>query len=264
MVAGIDRLLRTPGFWWTLVVINLIFLEAQPSFAILCGAGVLLLYLVCQLGKLLQRIGMGRVFRVCALVCCFFLTAGVLATFLAAVGVADRDAQMLTALLANAALWVGIPVAYRSRRKKRERAEYAAAMRRAERDAEERARAQKRREQARAGCEALYALYAPEIKDRFPRADFDAFLKKYLGDQHAPEFVEERAEQLRQIIEQHRQRIEPPKKKMSLAELAEWFLREKRQIDATPLDDEDKEALVAQLEARYAKLQEKHIRSMEP
>jgi hypothetical protein len=137
-------------------------------------------------------------------------------------------------------------------------------LREAEREGHRQAEAQRRRESARANCELLYNLCAPEIKGRFGRRQFDAFVQKYMTDAHAPEYVEARAEQLAAIIEQHRQKIEPPKKRMSLAELAEWFLREKRQIDDAPLDDEDKEALTAQLEARYAKLQEKHIRSMEP
>ncbi len=121
-----------------------------------------------------------------------------------------------------------------------------------------------RRDDARAACESLYNVHAPEIAGRFPRAQFEDFMKRHLGDHHTAEHVEARAAQLQAIIEQHRQKIDPPKRHMSLAELAQWFSREKSQVNATPLDDEDKQALLAQLEARYAKIQEKLIRGLEP
>jgi hypothetical protein len=151
-----------------------------------------------------------------------------------------------------------------ARRYRRQQRAYERGAPQRDRLAAEQAAAQRRRENARASCELHYKLCAPEIRERFPRSAFDEFVRTYMTDQHDPALVEERAEQLKGIIEQHRCRIDPPKKKLTLGQLAEWFVREKREIEALPLDDEDKASLVAQLEAKFAKLQEKHIRSLEP
>ena len=78
--------------------------------------------------------------------------------------------------------------------------------REAEEEARRQAAAQRCREDARAAVELLYSLYAPEIGQRFPREAFDAFCSTYLNDQKTPEYVEERALQLRSIIEQHREK----------------------------------------------------------
>jgi hypothetical protein len=126
------------------------------------------------------------------------------------------------------------------------------------------ARHQQRREAARAACEDLYLLHAPEIGERLSREVLADYVRRHMGDDRPAETVEARARQLQEIIRRHLERVEPPPKRMTIAELAEWFLREKRQIDAAPLSPEDREAILAQLEARYAKLQEKHIRSIEP
>ena len=85
-----------------------------------------------------------------------------------------------------------------------------------------------------------------------------------MGDERMPEDVEQRSQQLQAIIQQHLQKAGKSQKKMTLAELAQWFLGEKEQIDAAPLPSEDKQALLAQLEERFAKLQEKYIRGIEP
>jgi hypothetical protein len=128
----------------------------------------------------------------------------------------------------------------------------------------EEAAAQKRRADARARCELFYSLHAPEIGVRFPKDRFDDFASRHLGDNHPPEYVEERARQVLDIMQKHLEKIEPPKKALTLADLAVWFLREKAQIDATALGEEDKALLLAQLEERYTKLQEKYLRSVQP
>ena len=80
----------------------------------------------------------------------------------------------------------------REERRRHEEAEYARqapARKQAQLEAEACARAtaaaQRRREDARVSCELLYSVCVPEIKDRFPRADFEDFLNRYLADQHA-------------------------------------------------------------------------------
>jgi hypothetical protein len=152
----------------------------------------------------------------------------------------------------------------REAQQKRDQAAYQRAAPERERAARAGAAAQKRRDDARAQCELLYSLHAPDIGQRFARQAFDDFLKKYMGDERMPEDVEQRSQQLQAIIQQHLQKAGKAQKKMTLAELAQWFLGEKQQIDAAPLPPEDKQALLAQLEERFAKLQEKYIRGIEP
>jgi hypothetical protein len=136
--------------------------------------------------------------------------------------------------------------------------------REAEAAAPAKAAGQRRREDARARCELLFSLYAPEIGQRFPRALLDDFVRNYMGDERSPETVEQRSEQLQGILLQHLEKSGQSTKRVTLADLAQWFLREKEQIEATPLQDEDRENLLAQLEARFARLQEKYIRGMQP
>jgi len=113
---------------------------------------------------------------------------------------------------------------------------------------------QKRRDDARASCELLYTLYAPEIADRYPRTVFDAFMTKYMGDAHPPEYVEERAEQLQSILRQHHEKVQPSLQFKTLAEIAEWFRKQKDEIDASPVDDPTKRVLLVQLKERYHEL----------
>lgn len=158
-----------------------------------------------------------------------------------------------------------------SRRRWQEEARQRQKQRDYERGAPERARvaanqvsAQKRREDARASCELLYSLHAVEIRDRFPRADLDEFLKKYMTDKHDPEFVEERAEQMKTIIEQHLQKIESPKKKMSLEDLARWYQETRKQIDASLIEQKHKNTQIVQLNSRYQDLVQEAMEEMQP
>ncbi len=135
-------------------------------------------------------------------------------------------------------------------------------------ETEARARAQaaeqNRRKDARASCEIFFALHAPEIGKRFSCEMFDDFVARHLGDDHAPEYVEQRAQQLLELLRQHLDKVGAPQKKMALADLAQWFLREKQEIDKAALPPADKEVLLAALEERYTKLQEKFIRGLQP
>lgn len=283
ILEDIEKLLAAKEFWYALIGINVVFFAGQPVLIALTVAGVLLLYFIRCVGKSLQSSGVLGLVTVTFIGMAFFGTWLVIAGLLQATGVTDLF--IFVGLPLNFLLWAILRslrrrwVDARERRRRpweerREQRRYQAERDRQAREKEQAARAaeeraqqtatgQQRRDEARARCEALYRLHAPEIRDRFPKADFDDFVSKYLNDKQGPEDVERRAEQLKAIIEQHRRKIDPPKKKMSLADLAQWFLKEKAEIDAVPLSDEDKEALVAQLEARYAKLQEKHIRGIE-
>lgn len=153
-------------------------------------------------------------------------------------------------------------------RKRQEEYERAAPERERQRQAAEEKRkadaeAQRRREAARANCEMVYALYAPEISNRFSKSDFQEFARKYLGDDRPAEQVEQRVEELIQHIERHLERIEPMRKFDSLESLAQWFSAQRRQLDA--VDDERlKRSLLVRLNERYADLTSRLLEELQP
>ncbi|MBN8625043.1 MAG: hypothetical protein J0M17_06115 [Planctomycetes bacterium] len=110
---------------------------------------------------------------------------------------------------------------------------------------------QLRRTEARAACERLYCLHESIIASRFPRDRFTAFLDRYLGDDHAPEEVETQAEELKQLIEAHRLKADPPAKLASLGDIAAWFEEQKAQIEQVN-DEQLRRTLLVQLKAKYA------------
>ncbi len=135
-------------------------------------------------------------------------------------------------------------------RPRREREAHEAALR-AEAEARVKGTAQKRREDARAECDALYALAAPEIGTRYSKQDFAEFVSKYMTDTFSPEVVEERGEQLKGIIRHHWERIEPPRQ--SLKELSEWFEQRMSELQSVP-DERLRKTLMIQLKVRYSDL----------
>ncbi len=146
-------------------------------------------------------------------------------------------------------------------RPERERAERLAAERR-QLEAELKGRDQKRRTDARALCEFEYALAAPEISPRFPKAEFDAFVTLYLSDQKLPGEVEERAGQLVGIIRQHLGKVEPARPK-SLGELAAWF--EKQRADLALIgDDQTRRLMLIKLKERYDELSSQLLEDLAP
>lgn len=138
------------------------------------------------------------------------------------------------------------------------------AKRMAEAQANDRAVAQQRRAAARLRCENFYTLHGPELRARFSPAQFADYGQRHLGDDHAPEVVEHRAVELLTLMQEHLTIVGAPTRKKSLADIAAWFLEEKTKIDALPLNVEDKEQMIADLEARFTQLQQKYIRSMNP
>jgi hypothetical protein len=135
----------------------------------------------------------------------------------------------------------------------RERAQ-AEAQRRAESEAHEKASAQIRREDARLVCELLYNLHAPDIGGRLRKAALDDFIKRHMGDERTPEYVEQRSQQLKGIIQQHLDRVRPSPKFTSIEEVARWFREQKQSIEALDVDDRVKKVHLAELSERYAEM----------
>jgi hypothetical protein len=123
---------------------------------------------------------------------------------------------------------------------------------------------QRRREDARAASELLYALHAAEISCRYPRSEFDAYLQKYMSDAHAPDYVEERAAQLKAIIERQLEKVEPAAKRVSLQDLANWYEKMRTEVDASPLPSRQKNVQLAQLSNRYQELVQEVLEEMTP
>jgi len=135
-------------------------------------------------------------------------------------------------------------------------------------EAEARAQAakaeQKRREDVRAACELLYGFFAPEIGSRFPKAAFDDFEKKYLGDDRPAAEVEARGEELKAILKKHHDLVRPALPATSLLDLARWYERELAAIESLPLAESFKDAHRMQLNFRYAELTEKFLEQARP
>lgn len=122
---------------------------------------------------------------------------------------------------------------------------------------------QSRREDARAECDALYALAAPEIGSRFSKQDFNEFLTKYMSDASPPEAVEQRAEQLKKIIREHEAKVEPPPKFRSLQELSAWFEQQMADLQSVP-DEKMRKSLAAKLKAKYSDLTSEMVSEISP
>lgn len=107
--------------------------------------------------------------------------------------------------------------------------------------------AKRRRDAARARCETAYHVHAPELAARFPRASFDEFCTRHLGDSKPVEVVEARAEELLGIIRAHLAKTDPPKPVASLEVIMATFESRRRKIETARLDVEDEDYLIAQL-----------------
>jgi hypothetical protein len=132
-----------------------------------------------------------------------------------------------------------------------------------EREAASRIGDQKRRDDAKAACDALFMLAAPEIGVRFSKQDYAEFVSKYMTNTAPPEVVEERAEQLKAIIQQHQERVEPLPKRKSLQEASAWFEERMSEIQSVP-DERLRKTLVAQLKERYSELTSAMLSEMTP
>lgn len=149
------------------------------------------------------------------------------------------------------------------RERRRQAAEWERDRPQRERETANRVNAQKRRDDAKAACDALYALAAPEIGTRFSKQDYAEFVSKYMTDAFPPEVVEQRADQLKAIIRQHQERVEPPPCRKSLQELSAWFDERLSEIQSVP-DERLRKTLVVQLKERYTELTSAMLAEMTP
>src|SRR5262249_36069004 len=118
----------------------------------------------------------------------------------------------------------------------------------------------RRRQRARLRAELCYTLNEPALATVLPRAVFEDFLSRYLGDQHDPETVEENAQELEGMILQHVQgaqviAVAPA----GLEDLTQWFLDEQQRLRHDEADQGQRRTKLAGLTRRYTQLAEKMI-----
>jgi len=154
-------------------------------------------------------------------------------------------------------------------RRERERAErerrwaeerYAQEAPQRERAERERTAAHRRRIDARAACEVFYSLHAPEIGTRFRKEDFTDFVTRHLGDDHPPEYVEHRADQLLKLLRSHLEKVVSPLAFKSLDEILAAFDDRIVKVRASSLDDRDKEVILVELEQEREEAVRKALR----
>lgn len=124
------------------------------------------------------------------------------------------------------------------------------------------AEAQQAREEARAACELLYQLHAHALGERFPRAIFDDFLKRYLSDDRPPEYVAQRAQQLQEIIKRLADAVSPPVAPASIAEMTAAYKRQREALEATDLESEAKASLLLTMEQKFFERLEKKLEEL--
>jgi hypothetical protein len=116
---------------------------------------------------------------------------------------------------------------------------------------------------ARARCEYCYSTNYLEINKRFPKATFESFLNRYLGEDCPLDLIDSRASELIALIEGHLNKL-GIKEKMSLSQLIEWYETEKRTIEEKNLAPDDEDMLLRGIEEHFGRLQAEYIRNMKP
>ena len=90
------------------------------------------------------------------------------------------------------------------------------------------------------------------------------YMQQFMSDKESAETVERRAKELRDIIEQHYQQVGGDPGALSIDQLAEWFVEQKKRIEKAPMEDRQKQNLLAQLNRRYAELAQSILEKMSP
>lgn len=147
------------------------------------------------------------------------------------------------------------------RRRQWEEADRAARERERERM---KAQGQQRRADARAKAYRTFTLYAPKLHDRFTQEMRDEYVAQFMGDEHPPEGVERRGEELVEILQKHLDEVEPPTKARTLEDLTKWYQEQKERIESLPVEERVKRRHIAGLNTRYAELSEQLMENLQP
>lgn len=135
---------------------------------------------------------------------------------------------------------------------------------REQQQAKTQAEAQRRRTNARASAALTFSLYAPKLGARFTREMCDNYVNSFMGDEHSPQDVERRREELVAILDKHVGELPPPKKATTVEELASWFQDQQQRIESLPIDEKAKRAHLVELKQRYSELNCDFLQRMKP
>jgi hypothetical protein len=108
--------------------------------------------------------------------------------------------------------------AERKARPERERAEREAAAKRTREEGE-----QRRRDDARAACELLYAQHAPEVASRLPKATFEQFLDRLLRSDLSADVVERKAEEIQKLVRSHLDSARGGRRAETVEQVQAWY-----------------------------------------
>ena len=129
---------------------------------------------------------------------------------------------------------------------------------------ESRAHAARRRADARAQLELAFSLLAPKLGDRFTRQMLNHFLATYMSDDHAPDDVQRRADDLIATLHTHVQEEQVDETMVDLVELDAWFQGQRARIQDSVADEKLKRRLLASLNVRYAELAQRIMENLQP
>ena len=113
-------------------------------------------------------------------------------------------------------------------------------------------------------CELFYSAHAAQLADRFSKKQLDDFIARYCQESVSLEVVQERVGQLVRVLRQSLEAADPPSNQASLRQLADWYARQKREIDELPVDETFREDYLVQLNERYAQLCQKLLEEVSP
>lgn len=126
---------------------------------------------------------------------------------------------------------------------------------RAQRAAEEQSRrvadAHRRREAARAACELVYSLYFADISTRLPREAFGDFLSKHLSDAHEPEYVEEQSRKLQQLILKLAEKSGAGADNADIVAATAEHQKKRKKIEESDIDPGVKKIILPLLDAQF-------------
>ncbi len=101
---------------------------------------------------------------------------------------------------------------------------------------------------ARFSCESLYDRLRQELSDKFSEERLAEYIEKYLRDDQPVEEVEERAVQLKTMLQELATRDgDDTPRFQSLAEIREFYHQERLRVDDSQMDDDLKDTVLADL-----------------
>jgi hypothetical protein len=119
--------------------------------------------------------------------------------------------------------------------------------------------AQRRRDQARASCTLLYDRYAVDIAKRYTKEMFTEFVSQHMTDQLPAELVEQRAEDLKNLLRQHYETVHPPSKFRSIEEAYRWQAEQIELIEHLPIPSNEKQVRAKNVRDAVDEWIEEHI-----